>query len=120
MLHGGRLGTEGQEEQVTVVTHSAIRELLLAGRDVIVDDTNLAPRSVQELRRLALLAGAEFAVVDLTGVPMQVCIERDARRAATVGEEVIRDMHSLYLAGKPHPLPQPTEPTDDKATRPEN
>ncbi|MFB6398319.1 AAA family ATPase [Polymorphospora lycopeni] len=98
MLHGGRLGTREQEEQVTIVCHGAIRGLLRSGLDVICDDTNLSQRSMQQLRRIADQAGARFKVVDLTGVPIDVCIARDAQRTgpARVGEAVIRRMYAQY------------------------
>lgn len=114
MLQGGRLGTADQEKQVTRVTHGAIRELLKAGLDVVCDDTNLVQRYARDLRRVATLAGAGFEVWDLTDVSLAACIERDAMRngPARVGEQVIRDLHARYIAGRPHPLPLPDEPAD--------
>jgi hypothetical protein len=48
-------------------------------------------------------------VHDLTDVPLAVCVARDAARTdrPPVGEDVIRDMHRRYLAGRPVPLPVP-------------
>lgn len=94
MMHGGRLGTNTQEEQVTVAQMAQIEALLVAGVDVICDDTNLSEWSVDALRRLAEQAGAEFEVIDLRGVDVEVCIARDALRkgSARVGEQVIREM----------------------------
>lgn len=102
MLHGGYVD---QERQINAVRDAAISALLRRGVDVVADDTCLPSRHARDLRRLATLAGAEFQIWDLTDVPVEVCIERDAARTATVGEKVIRDMHTRYLAGKPYPLP---------------
>lgn len=63
---------------------------LAAGRDVVADRTNLHPEGV---RRLQLLAPqARVTVHDLTGVPVAVCIARDAARPKRerVGEDGIR------------------------------
>lgn len=104
----------GTERTIVAARDAAISALLRKGVDVICDDTNLPQRVARDLRRLAVLAGADFEVVDLTDVPPETCIERDAARTgrARVGEAVIRDMHSRYVRGKPHPLPLPDESAD--------
>ncbi|HEY2796149.1 MAG TPA: AAA family ATPase [Micromonosporaceae bacterium] len=104
MLHGGYADVE---RQINAARDAAITALLKVGVDVIADDTNLRSRYVRDLRNLALAAGAEFDVWDLTDVPVEVCVERDAVRSPSIGERVIRDMYERYLAGKPYPLPLP-------------
>jgi predicted kinase len=101
MLHGGRLGTDAQEEMVTEVQNAGVFALLCRGVDVVVDDTNLRPGVVTTWRGLAARAGARVEIWDLTVVPLEECIRRDAQRTgpARVGEAVIRDMHARYLAG---------------------
>jgi predicted kinase len=93
------IGSREQEEAVTIAQHAAIVALLQHGMDVIVDDTNLRPRTMQILRTSAQLAGADVQVLDLTDVPVDVCIARDVNRGRPVGEQVIRGMHARYLAG---------------------
>jgi predicted kinase len=114
MLHGGhQSGQAGSTElQVTAASHAAITALLQGGRDVACDDTNLRQRVVRELADLARRAGADFTIRDFTDVALQTCIDRDAARDRTVGEAVIRDMHTRYLRGRtmPLPSPQPAEP----------
>lgn len=113
MLFGGHTGVRDHEVAVTAAQRSAVTALLKRGLNVVVHDTNLAQRVARDWHRLAILAGAEFEVWDLTDVPLDVCIERDARRTgkAHVGELVIRDMHRRYLRGKSYPLPLPVEDT---------
>ena len=109
MLHGAA-GYQGwAERQVTVAEHAQIEALLRAGVDVVCDDTNLRHRTVRDLHDLAVRAGATFAVHDLTEVPLEVCLARDAARTdrPPVGAAVIRDMHRRYLAGRRLPLPGP-------------
>lgn len=102
MLHGGYFGTPEQEEQVSMVTLPAIRGLLTAGLDVVVDDTNLNPRTTAQLRRIAAETGSQFEIWDFTGVPVEECIRRDAQRTGDerVGEQVIRGMWRRYLSGR--------------------
>ena len=109
MLHG-RAGYQGwAERQVTIAAYAQIEALLRAGVDVVCDDTNLRHRTVRDLRDLAARAGAGFAVHDLTEVPLEVCLARDAARTdrPPVGEAVIREMYRRYLAGRGLPLPVP-------------
>lgn len=115
MLHGGQyiepsLDTEGTEKTVQRVRNAIIAHQLKWGSSVICDDTNLPQRVARDLRRLADSHSAEFEVWDLTDVPVEVCIERDAQRtgSAHVGEGVIRRM-ALMIKGRPHPLPLPDE-----------
>jgi predicted kinase len=111
MLHGGRTGHGWAEVQVTVAQHAQVDALLRAGVNVICDDTNLRSATVRELAELGFAAGASVKLEDFTGVPVDVCIERDAGRPDPVGEEAIRSMHARYLAGKRRPveLPAPVE-----------
>lgn len=117
MAHDGawtaRTDTSPGTERATVaVRDAAITALLSRGVDVVCDDTNLPSRTVRDLRRLATAAGAGFEVWDLTDVPLDECIRRDTARQgrARVGEQVARDQHARFVAGRPCPLPMPDEP----------
>jgi predicted kinase len=115
MLHGGRLGTDQAEKQVTIAQNAQVDALLRAGVNVIVDDTNLRQRVARDLRRIATLAGADFMVQDFTTVPLEVCVQHDAGRPVgeQVGRAVIERIHGKYLAAlKGRPLPMPDEPED--------
>ncbi|ANZ35287.1 hypothetical protein BBK82_03530 [Lentzea guizhouensis] len=110
MLHGRpRHGDRVCEDQVTIAQHAAIEQLLLAGVDVLVDDTNLSLRNLETLAAIAWRCGADFTVEDFTQVPLEDCIARDALRAGDerLGADLIRAMHSRHLAGKRLPLPVP-------------
>jgi hypothetical protein len=65
--------------------------LVDAGYDVVVDNTQLQ-RRIPNMLRAALAGRAEFEVRDLTGVPVEECVKRDAERESPVGEEQIRRM----------------------------
>ncbi|MCX5066741.1 AAA family ATPase [Micromonospora lupini] len=101
MLHGGWIGTEEHERQVTVVTHEGIRGLLRLGVSVVEDSTNLDDLHLLRLAEIAEQVGAWYRVVDFTKVPFETCVARDARREgpARVGRAVILAMHQRYLQG---------------------
>jgi predicted kinase len=109
MLHGRRLFSETAEAQVTHIQRMAVEALLASHADVIVDDTNLRTSTVREWALLAARFRAGFEVHDLTGVPLEECLRRDAARpdGERVGERNIRRMHDRYLAGRNLPLPVP-------------
>lgn len=68
------------------------------GLDVIVDDTNLAPKHEKTLRAIAMKRGAEFSIKDFTGVPLKECIRRDLNRLNSVGKDTIMQMYKQHLA----------------------
>jgi predicted kinase len=109
MLHGRRLFTEKAEGQVTHIQRMSVEALLARRTDVIVDDTNLRGSTVREWALLAARFRATFEVHDLTEVPLDECLRRDAARpeGVRVGERNIRRMHDRYIAGRNLPLPVP-------------
>jgi predicted kinase len=115
MLHGRRLFTEAAEDEVTHIQRMAVEALLARRADVIVDDMNLRTSTVREWARLAARFRAVLEVHDLTEVPLEECIRRDAARpdGERVGERNIRRMHDRYLAGRNLPLPVPYVDPDD-------
>lgn len=108
MLDGGKWSRDN-EKFILKVRDIVIAEALAAGKHVIVDDTNLAPKHRAALAELAKKHGAALEVVDFTQVSPEECIERDRKRPNYVGEKVIRDMHAQFLA--PPVVPAPTDET---------
>lgn len=70
------------------------------GKHVIIDDTNLAIKHEAHIKEL-IKGKAELIIQNFTEVPIKVCIERDLKRSASVGEKVIIGMWERYL--KPTP-----------------
>jgi predicted kinase len=71
---------------------------------VISDDTNLDTDVVKQLAKIAEFFGYEIVVRDFD-TPLDVCIERDAKREGTerVGEKVILDMYNRFFKGGQFP-----------------
>lgn len=105
-LHDGEFIKGVTEKAVLSVRDASISVLLKRGVSVACDDTNLPNRTVRDLWKVAEVAKAEFEVVDVTDVPVDVCIQRDLDRYdRSVGRDIIEDMHTRFIKGKPHPLP---------------
>jgi predicted kinase len=110
MLHDSRW-SEASEVLVEAARDALILAGLHHGCDVIVDDTNLADRHLEQIT--VLVAGlASVAVADFTHVPIDECIRRDRLRARSVSEQVIRDMAERHgvLPDLPVLAPEPSAP----------
>jgi predicted kinase len=71
--------------------------LLAAGRDVVLDRTNLAAEGIRRLERLA--PNLRLVIYDLRRVPLADCIRRDADRppAQRIGADSIRQLAHRWL-----------------------
>lgn len=125
-LHGRRFYGEPElsqatEKAITVVQHAQIRALLGRGLNVICDDTNLARRTARDLRQLAVLAGADFEIVDMLDVPIETVLERNAQRSGTaafVPEDVIRAKAAKRSGRNAYEVPLGAEPDNATAVVP--
>jgi predicted kinase len=93
-------GSPTHEDLVTLAHTAMVTALLEVGHSVVCDDTNLVPEHVQVMAEVAELTGAQLRIHDLTDVPVQVCIARDAARERTLGAEVILRLHALLVAAQ--------------------
>lgn len=100
MLHATEFPVDGiMEEEITELEADAVVRLLARGHTVIVDDTNLPHRRVREWLGLAEGSGARWRVEDLTGVPLETCLERNRARERRVPEEIITGWHAQFISG---------------------
>lgn len=92
------------EKSIIAARNVLIQSFLHGGYSVIVDDTNFAPKHEEAIRDLARTFNNKDIEIEvlLMDTPLDECIARDAKRSGRehVGEKVIRDMHSRYLAQK--------------------
>jgi predicted kinase len=98
MMHNGVHIAGVTEPRIVRIRDYIITDSLRRGLSVICDETNLDPRKVAELQQLARKYGARSEVVDMTGVPLELCIERNAARPDPVPEEWIREQYALHIA----------------------
>ena len=102
------VGTPAQEELVSAIEKATAQAGLDAGKDVIIDATNLTKQFSRQWFKLT--ENVEF--LDLE-VPIETCIERDRIRGAeggrSVGEAVIRQLAKRWKVSEDGVLP--TAPT---------
>ena len=71
---------------------AAARVAVESGRDIVLDSCHLTPSWPRAYRKELGQLDVEFVVHDLTDVPIEECIARDAARENGVGEDVIRKL----------------------------
>ena len=82
------------EDMITSLTFKVIESALMKRLNVIVDNTNLKRKYIDEIvERFKYQADIDYQVFD---VSLNKAIERDNAREAKVGEGVIRKMHESY------------------------
>jgi predicted kinase len=88
--------TRESEEIVTSMEHAAIKQALLAGKDVISDNTNLRPKFAQAIADIGYALGAEVVVKSFP-VSLRVALAANRKRSAEGGrnvpEDIIRKQH---------------------------
>lgn len=89
MLHQSEFN-KTNEDQVLRIEYAIVLDCLMEGRDVSIHNTHLNTSHEDRYRKLAAQHGYAFEVIDMTDVPVSVCIARDSLRDKPVGEEVIR------------------------------
>lgn len=77
-----------QEAQVSAIQEAQVEAAILAGLDVVIDDTNLVLKFARRWADLAVELGVSWSVRDFGGDVMTL-VERDAGREYSVGPEVI-------------------------------
>lgn len=85
------------EKFITDLQITSIKNLIGSAFDIIIDDTNLNPKTIKGLQDAC---GNMYDVViqDFTNVPVYECIARDLKREFSVGAKVIYKMYAKYLA----------------------
>jgi predicted kinase len=92
--------SKGNEKFILRVRDALIENALSQGHDVVVDDTNLAPKHETVIKELADYWDAEFSVL-FFDTDVEECIKRDLKRPVSVGEKVIKGMYKQFLAPEP-------------------
>ena len=101
MLHNG-YHSKRREAFVCRVRDAIIATALDAGHDCLIDDTNFWHGHLKRIEEIAAKHGALVEIKEFD-VPVEVCIERDRQREASVGDKVIRDMARKYVAAAKPP-----------------
>jgi predicted kinase len=88
------------EERVKFERGVHISTCAAFGLDIVVDNTHLNPKTLNQIVSFCESRGYEVEIVDFRHVPIETCIQRDLTRKGTsgyVGEKVIRDMFNKFM-----------------------
>lgn len=96
------------ESFIIKIRDNLIRQALLDGYDVVVDDTNLAPQHEKDIMKIAEQLEANFDV-KFFEIKVEEAIKRDLNRPVSVGKDVIMDMYKRYLAPQLAPYTKPKD-----------
>lgn len=99
MIDAGEWSNDN-EKHILKVRDKLIIHYLSNGFDVIVDDTNLHPKHEEDLSKLAQGFECGFEVKSFLDVSLEICLDRDSRRASPVGAKNIRRMYNQFVKKK--------------------
>lgn len=83
-------------EEFIIKTHDKLLYWAVQdGYTVIVDNTNLTQHHENRVREIV----GDKAIVEIKefNTPLEECIERDKKRANSIGEKAIRDLHNKFI-----------------------
>lgn len=93
----GKYWVPSREKLVQHIQEEALSEALLKGYDIIIDNTNLNKKVLDQFNRLIrTFEDYEIEYKDFFDTPLSVCIERDKNRDLQVTEKVIRSFYNNY------------------------
>lgn len=72
------------------------RKILDKGYSLIVDNTNLNPKVIQEWINMADSLGIKYEFAKFTAVPIEELVKRDSLRVPAVGRKAIQMMYNAY------------------------
>lgn len=93
----GKYWVPSREKLVQHIQEEALIEALLRGYDIVIDNTNLNEKVLDNYRVLVTAYGNHsIEYKDFFDTPLSVCIERDKNRDLQVIEKVIRSFYNNY------------------------
>lgn len=93
----GKYWVPSREKLVQEIQFDAIVEALCREFDVVIDNTNLNKKVLDQFNRLIkTFEDYEIEYKDFFDTPLSVCIERDKNRNLQVTEKVIRSFYNNY------------------------
>lgn len=93
----GKYWVPSREKLVQHIQEEALIEALLRGYDIVIDNTNLNEKVINNYHALIIAHGNHsIEYKDFFDTPLSVCIERDKNRDLQVTEKVIRGFYNNY------------------------
>lgn len=92
----GKYWVPSRETLVKEASITILRKAIASGFDVVIDNMNLSKSSTSDFISIAEQNHCEIEYVDFK-TPLEVCIERDSKRANSIGSEIITDIYNRNL-----------------------
>ncbi len=98
--------SQANEKFIKKVRDLLITSALQEGKNVVVDDTNLSDKNYNRISQLVKEYNTMFSedvIVEIEemNTPLEICIERDAKRENPVGSKVIKQMNNHFFKDSP-------------------
>lgn len=87
-----------RESLINVYEETLIREALKKGYNVVIDSTNLNPKTITKWKNIALEFNCNLQFKEFI-IPYNEAIKRDKSRNLIVGEDTIRSFYLKYYPG---------------------
>lgn len=111
LFNGEGILSGSQENYISKVQKQIVKDSLRAGKHVVVHDMNLRERYRNDWAKTAYNMGAEFNLIDFTGVDVFLCQTRNLARTRRVPPAVINKLYRDFikpLKGRPVNYPEQT------------
>lgn len=102
-----------QEDYISDLEEFSIRQAIKRGYNVIIDATNLNPKTLDKWDKIAQETNSIIKIQEFY-VPFKVALERDKNRERSVGEKVLRRFYKQYY---PEQYAQETAEFDSRYIR---
>lgn len=105
--------SKSNEKFILAARDALILAALAQGHDVVVDDTNLAPKHEAHIRQLVGNKAIVLTNSSFLEVPLEVCIKQDLMRRYSVGKDVIEGMYHQFVEKGARYTSTPPEHVED-------
>lgn len=83
-----------EPDRVFEIFFKRMDEMLAAGDDIVIDNTNTNPRHREQAISRARAHGYEDIQLWIIDVPLEICLERNRQRQRNVPEDIVAKMHA--------------------------
>ena len=88
-----------QEEYISDLEEFSIRAAIKRGYNVIIDATNLNPKTQEKWKKIAKETGSSIEFKEFY-IPFKEALERDSKRERSVGEKILKRFYEKYYPDK--------------------
>lgn len=91
----GKYWVSSREPLIKYISECLLIDALDKEYDVVIDNMNLSEKSTKSFIQIATIHMAKVEYRDFK-TPLDVCIERDSKREAPIGKEIITNTYNKY------------------------